>query len=58
MREVLKKMPEGKQALLRDIISRYLDHNPALRLTDGALKKETKSKVDQFVKESLRKRPH
>ena len=57
MREVLKKMPEKKQMLLRDIISRYLDHNPALRMSDGELKKHTKGKIEQFVKESVRKRP-
>lgn len=56
MREVLNKMPEKKQTLLRDIISRYLDHNPALRMSDNDLKKQTKGKIEQFVKESARKR--
>lgn len=54
MREVMKSLPEKKRTLLRDIISRYLDHNPALRMSDSELKKHTKGRIEQFAKEATR----
>lgn len=54
MREFMKKLPENEQALFREIISCYLDHNPAVRKAPGDLKKHTKGKIEQFTSKLTR----
>lgn len=56
MRDVINKLPENKRRLIRDIFSRYLDHNPANRLSDGALKKHAKGKIEEFAEDAIRTR--
>jgi hypothetical protein len=56
MKEVMKKLPEKKRKLLRDVLARYLDHNPALRLNERELKRNAQARIDQFVNESVDKR--
>lgn len=50
----MKKLPENEQALFREIISCYLDHNPAVRKAPGDLKKHTKGKIEQFTSKLTR----
>lgn len=52
MREIMQQLPEKKRELMRDILSRYLDHNPATRKTDIQLKKYATERIEHFVKSS------
>lgn len=56
MREIMKNLSEKKQILIREIFSRYLDHNPANRLSDGELKRHAKGKIEQFAEDIIRPR--
>ena len=56
MRKVINSLPEDKQKLMREIISRYLDHNPAIRMSPADLKKNTKGKIEQFAKDATHNR--